>query len=222
MKLFTEEEINFIKRTKITANITDPKTIEAFSWWNRGIVLKVVDGVASQEEVLIYKRMKEVDNLIALLSGGVPRTIHEYMLRSDGWDEEEKEFMMKAMLENSFYDVEDTFHLSYLRKMFKEEYEQDLDEPFIENMINQMQREYEEKEEYGRIYATMQNVEFKALDDDLILNLLLLLYRDLNDSNIKKRMMLRTMDNKMLVYLIVRYSSKISMTLDKETKKKKH
>ena len=216
----TNEEIEFIERTIIFPDFTDEKTLNCFSWWNK-LVLKVVNKTANQDEMLQYDRIRDIENLVTLLKGDIPDSILQYLEIMDTLDEREKTFLLKAMVEINMHEEENKFNLECLKKTLKEDYEQDLNEPFIENFINEAQNEYVEQQKYERMYETIENMEFENLNDNIMLEFCLLLFKGLDDENNKLSNGIKQIDKKIVSYLIFKYSSKISMTVEDDNPSKK-
>ncbi len=217
----TDKEIEYIERAMIFRNIKDEKTMKCFSWRAK-IQCNIFEKTANQDEILQYGRIRDMENLITLLGGYIPESIVEYLEIAPICDEIEKTFLLKAMLEISMHEIEDTFSFDCLKKLFKDDYEQDLNDPFIKKLIKELQNDYIEEQKYERMYEIIENLKFENLNDKTIVEFLMLLFKSLNNESGKKMYYkIEQIDKKMVVYLILRYSSKLSINFEDDISNKK-
>ena len=85
-----------------------------------------------------------------------------------------------------------------------------------------MQNDYIEEQKYERMYEIIENLKFENLNDKTIVEFLMLLFKSLNNESGKKMYYkIEQIDKKMVVYLILRYSSKLSINFEDDISNKK-
>ena len=115
--------------------------------------------------------------------------------------------------------MENSVYLEQLKEYFVEQEEQDLDEPFIQDFINKLQYNFKESQKYDRMYAMIQEIDFKYLNKNDLAMICLNIFRELNKPENKTiRSTIKEIDIKMLVYLILRFGFDFSKTNDGSNK----
>jgi len=206
--VLNDKEIDFIRYTIIYTDFTTHKTREYFSWRN-SLEFKMLNKQANKNEEFQYNRLREIENFTILLSdNGIPTTLEEIIERSNEQviDNIEKDFYLKVLLQENWNEMEDSLHLDQLKRYFDEQEEQDLDEPFIQDLINELQYNFKESKKYERMYEMTQSINFEYLNKNDLAMICLTIFRELNkplDKTIRR--CIREIDKKMLAYLILRF-----------------
>ena len=133
------EEIEYIKHTIINPEIKPgSETLKWFSWRENIARTSRQNQETNHKLVEQYERLIEIDYLFTILKGDFSRTILDLNRKMEYCDKQTQEYDVRVMLENTMIEVETCVYEKELEKILIEEYEQDLEDSFVQELIKQL------------------------------------------------------------------------------------
>ncbi len=215
-----EKEVEYLKWAIIYADVRDEKTKRQLDTYVR-LSGKYRSKTISEEELIQYNRLREICNFVDIITEDErPKSIEEINRRYEEgyYDDIQKDLFSDMVVQQSMDEIEDKLNLDELVRYMKEVEEQDINEPFIRDLIKSIYTEYKSDVKYERMYRLLQNINFKYINQNDMYMICFYIYKELkNPLDRYMKRSIRLLDKNMLIYLL--NNLKIQFDLNDNKKK---
>jgi hypothetical protein len=215
-----EKEVEYLKWAIIYADVRDEKTKRQLDTYVR-LSGKYRSKTISEEELIQYNRLREICNFVDIITEDErPKSIEEINRRYEEgyYDDIQKDLFSDMVVQQSMDEIEDKLNLDELVRYMKEVEEQDINEPFIRDLIKSIYTEYKSDVKYERMYRLLQNINFKYINQNDMYMICFYIYKELkNPLDRYMKRSIRLLDKNMLIYLL--NNLKIQFDLNDSKKK---
>ena len=219
----SEEEVQYLKWVSIYSDIRTQETKEQLNWYLQ-LARKYSHKTASEEELLQFNRLREIDNFVKIITEDErPEDVEDVVKRYEEgyYDDMQKDLFSQMVIQQNFDTIEDMFSIEEIKKHLIEVEGQDINEPFIQDLIKQIFSEYKEDQKYERMFRLIQNINFKYLSNNDKYMICFIIYKELNHPlNRYIKRTVREMDKTLLAYLINKLQMRFTLTDNNPNNKK--
>ena len=200
-----EKEVDYLKWAIIYADVRDEKTKRQLDTYV-SLSRKYRNKTISEEELIQFNRLREMCNFVDIITEDErPESIDEINRRYEEgyYDDIQKELFSDMVVQQSMDEIEDKLNLDELVRYMKEIEEQDINEPFIRDLIKSIYTEYKSDVRYERMYRLIQNINFKYINQNDMFMICFYIYKELkNPLDRYMKRSIRLLDKNMLIYLL--------------------
>ena len=200
-----EKEVDYLKWAIIYADVRDRKTKDQLGIYV-SLSGKYRNKTISEEELIQFNRLREMCNFVDIITEDErPESIDEINRRYEEgyYDDIQKELFSDMVVQQSMDEIEDKLNLDELVRYMKKVEEQDINEPFIRDLIKSIYTEYKSDVRYERMYRLIQNINFKYINQNDMFMICFYIYKELkNPLDRYMKRSIRLLDKNMLIYLL--------------------
>jgi len=200
-----EKEVDYLKWAIIYADVRDEKTKRQLDTYV-SLSRKYRNKTISEDELIQFNRLREMCNFVDIITEDErPESIDEINRRYEEgyYDDIQKELFSDMVVQQSMDEIEDKLNLDELVRYMKEIEEQDINEPFIRDLIKSIYTEYKSDVRYERMYRLIQNINFKYINQNDMFMICFYIYKELkNPLDRYMKRSIRLLDKNMLIYLL--------------------
>jgi len=207
-KGLSAEEIEYIKKVYIWYEDIRPgsETMKQLEW-RMELERKVLKKEATPEEIIQYERLRDIEFFTDIIFGHIPKNMSDYMMHSGFADKREKDFMLKMVMEEDLTGLKLAFSEGHYKKLLQEEYEQDIEEPYIKELIQETLRREKEMKRLAFMAEKIDGAEFEYIDDETIMSIAYLILKEAKiakETDQRVRSSIKYVDRDVLLYLVLK------------------
>lgn len=201
----SEKEIEYLKWAIIYPDVRDNKTKEQLDIYV-DLSRKYRNKTISEDELLLFNRLREISGFVDIISEDErPDSIEEINKRyEDGYyNDIQKDLFSDMVVQQSIDKIEDKVSLNEIVNYMKDVENQNINEPFIRDLIKSIYTEYKSDVKYERMHRLIQNINFQYINQNDMFMICFYLYKELKHPlNRYMKRSVRLLDKNMLIYLL--------------------